>query len=62
MGFWSHELYNYADRGGNAAEGVQGVKFLGCRELTYKLAFLASSVEVSRLRFERSDKTVLRIL
>ena len=31
---------------GTAAEGVGGLRYLGVRELTYKLAFLASSVMV----------------
>ena len=30
----------------NATEGVQGLKALGVRELTYKLSFLSSSVQV----------------
>lgn len=32
----------------NPTEGFQGLKALGVRELTYKLAFLASSVQVWR--------------
>lgn len=31
----------------NATEGVQGLKALGVRELTYRLSFLASSVQAS---------------
>jgi len=33
----------------NPTDGVQGLKALGCRELTYKLAFLASFVQRSEL-------------
>ncbi|KAL1495644.1 hypothetical protein AB1Y20_016511 [Prymnesium parvum] len=34
----------------NATEGVQGLKALGVRELTYKLSFLASSVQPAESR------------
>ena len=33
----------------NATDGIQGLKALGVRELTYKMAFLSSSVQVSPL-------------
>ena len=34
----------------NPTEGVSGLKALGVRELTYKLAFLASSVQPAESR------------
>ena len=39
-----------SDRRGNGGqEGVTGIKYLGARELTYKLAFLACSTQVRRI-------------
>lgn len=35
-----------AGRGGNANEGVRGIKALGVRDLSYRLAFVANSVHV----------------
>ena len=40
---------------GNAGEGVRGLRALGCRDLTYTLAFLASSVQASEQRFGQTD-------
>lgn len=38
----------FAARGerGGASEGISGPRFLGCRELTYRLSFLACSAQV----------------
>ena len=33
-------------RGNNAGEGLRGIKALGVRDLSYRLAFLANSVQV----------------
>lgn len=35
-----------AGRGGNSNEGVRGIKALGVRDLSYRLAFVANSVQV----------------
>lgn len=35
-----------SNRGGNTGEGLRGIKALGVRDLSYKLAFLANSVQV----------------
>eukprot|EP00937_MAST-01D_sp_MAST-1D-sp2_P004520 g4520.t1 len=40
---------------GASGEGVQGLRALGCRDLTYRLAFLASSVQASEQRFGQTD-------
>lgn len=40
------EVVNKAVDARNPTEGVTGLKALGVRELTYRLAFLASSVQV----------------
>ncbi|XP_063216814.1 DNA replication licensing factor Mcm6 [Bacillus rossius redtenbacheri] len=41
--------------GDNQAEGVRGLKALGVRELHYRLAFLACSVQATNPRFGGSD-------
>lgn len=33
-------------QGGTGADGLRGIKALGARDLTYRLAFLANSVKV----------------
>eukprot|EP00936_MAST-01D_sp_MAST-1D-sp1_P002238 g2238.t1 len=43
-----------AEQGGSD-EGVQGLRALGCRDLTYRLAFLASSVQAAEQRFNQTD-------
>lgn len=36
-----------SNRGGNAGEGLRGIKALGVRDLSYRLAFLANSVQAA---------------
>lgn len=38
-------------RGDNGADGVTGLKKLGVREMTYKMVFLACSVQVRGFQF-----------
>lgn len=42
-------------KGGENIEGVRGLKALGVRDLTYRMAFLACSVEVTSSRFGGTD-------
>ena len=50
-------------QGQNVDQGVTGPKFLGVRELTYKLAFMASSTQVmSRLCLLTTESTTYWVL
>jgi DNA replication licensing factor MCM6 len=43
-------------RDGYSAEGVTGLKSLGVRDLTYKLVFLASTVQAADARVRNDDR------
>eukprot|EP00891_Asterochloris_glomerata_P009792 jgi/Astpho2/9792/e_gw1.00149.18.1_t len=45
-------------RNGNIGEGVTGLKALGCRDLTYKLAFMACHTQVGLPLFCGSNKPI----
>ncbi|KFB48120.1 DNA replication licensing factor Mcm6 [Anopheles sinensis] len=49
------EIGSRHKQGDNAAEGVRGLKALGVRDLNYKMAFLACSVQVTSSRFGGTD-------
>ncbi|XP_050077011.1 DNA replication licensing factor Mcm6 [Anopheles maculipalpis] len=49
------EIGSRHKQGDNAAEGVRGLKALGMRDLNYKMAFLACSVQVTSSRFGGTD-------
>ncbi|XP_052870205.1 DNA replication licensing factor Mcm6 [Anopheles cruzii] len=49
------EISSRHKQGDNAAEGVRGLKALGVRDLNYKMAFLACSVQVTSSRFGGTD-------
>lgn len=42
-------------KGENSTEGVRGLKALGVRDLNYRMAFLACSVQATRTRFGGTD-------
>lgn len=49
------DLRSHHQKGDNAGQGVRGLKSLGVRDLNYRMAFLACSVQATTSRFGGSD-------
>lgn len=49
------DLRSHHKQGDNAGQGVRGLKSLGVRELNYRMAFLACSVQATTSRFGGAD-------
>ena len=39
-------MRHLAGQGGLSGQGISGLKMLGCRDLTYRLVFLANATQV----------------
>ncbi|XP_053675858.1 DNA replication licensing factor Mcm6 [Anopheles nili] len=55
------EIGSRHKHGDNAAEGIRGLKALGMRDLNYKMAFLACSVQVTSSRFGGTDRPMSEV-